>query len=239
MGTSLANTHSQPDRGVSLVLENGATMNAEEFLRLDSSTSFDSRFELVDGIVHMAPPTNDPHGASNNKLQMIAALYEGMTPGVFARDDTTVRLDALNVVQPDCLVRIDEACGGQSRLLVNESGERTILVGAPEFVAEVAFSSRSIDYGRKLEAYLRAGVRECLVVNLADGTMSWFELPNQNLIPLSDDGLLKSRALPGLWIDPVALAEQRVNRCVEVLNLAKQSEEHQAFCQRLAAAQKP
>jgi len=216
-----------------LVLENGATMNADEFHELYASTGSESRFELVDGIVHMAPPLHDPHGSSSNKLQMVTALYEGMTPGVIAHDGTSVRLDALNEVQPDCLIRVDDSCGGQSRVLVNDRGERTIIQGAPEFVAEVAYSSRSIDFGRKLEAYLRAGVREYLIVNLADGQLSWFELPTKTLIQAGDDGVLRSRVLPGLWIDAVALLEQRVQRCVDVLKLAGESDEHEAFCNRL------
>ncbi len=54
------------------------------------------------------------------------AAYEAATPGVESADNVTVRLDLDNEPQPDALLRIDEACGGQSRISGDDYVEGTL-----------------------------------------------------------------------------------------------------------------
>jgi len=236
--STISSEQLRSDAPSTLVLENGASMTAAEFHDLYAAYPDDTRFELVEGVVYMASPLHEPHGDSSMSFNVVAGYYRSMTPGLAAGESVSTRLDALNEVQPDSHIRIDESRGGQSKVLVSESGKRTIIQGAPEFVAEVANSSRSIDFGRKLDAYLRAGVKEYLVLNIADRELRWFSLPARvELIP-DDDGVIRSKVLPGLWVLPEALLSGDAVACVELLKLARESDEHRAFCAQLAAAKK-
>ena len=73
-------------------------------------------------------------------------------------DNSTVRLDLDNEPQPDALLLIDPARGGQVRFSPDDYIE-----GSPELVAEVASSSVSYDLHAKLHVYRRNGVREYVV----------------------------------------------------------------------------
>ena len=74
------------------------------------------------------------------------ATYEAATPGVDGGGNATVRLDLDNEPQPDALLLIDPARGGQARISADDYVEQ-----APELVAEVAASSASYDLHTKLE----------------------------------------------------------------------------------------
>lgn len=56
-------------------------------------------------------------------------------PGVEATGNETIRLDLDIEVKPDALVRIETACGGQSRI-----GDDDYLEGARELIVEMAAS---------------------------------------------------------------------------------------------------
>lgn len=73
-------------------------------------------------------------------------------------DNPTVRLDLHNEPQPDALLLIDHAAGGQSRL--DEDG---YIECTPELVVEVAASSTANDLYEKKKVYRRNGVREYIV----------------------------------------------------------------------------
>lgn len=64
--------------------------------------------------------------------------------------------------------------------------------------------------------------------------MHWLELPSKQALVAESDGVIRSRAFPGLWIDPKARMAGDVVRCVQVLDAAAQSEEHAKFCEELA-----
>ena len=79
------------------------------------------------------------------------------------------------------------------------------LTGPPEFVAEVAASSASIDLWAKRRACCRNGVREYLVWLVAEARLEWFCLEDDDYRPQLPDaqGVLHSRVFPGLRL-PVA-----------------------------------
>jgi Uma2 family endonuclease len=75
-----------------------------------------------------------------------------------------------NEPQPDALLLIEPACGGQSR---QEGG---YLAAAPELVVEVASSSVSYDLHGKFRLYEQAKVREYVVIVLREKQVRWFAL---------------------------------------------------------------
>jgi Uma2 family endonuclease len=155
--------------------------------------------------------------------------YEAATPGTLVGDNGTVRLDLDNEPQPDLLLLIDPAKGGQARISDDDYVE-----GAPELVAEIASSSVSYDLGAKLNAYRRNGVREYLVWRVLDREIDCFVLREGRYEPLSlDSGLYKSEVFPGLWLDPAALARGQLAAVLRALEKGLASPEHAAFCKRL------
>jgi Uma2 family endonuclease len=109
--------------------------------------------ELLEGLVHMPSPTRfRGHGRPHSHLITWLGYYESGTPGVEAGDNSTTRLDLANEPQPDAVLLIDPACGGQAHISADDYIE-----DAPEFVAEVTASSVSIDLHTKFHIYQRSG----------------------------------------------------------------------------------
>lgn len=186
--------------------------------------------ELIDGVVFMASPIRSSHGKSSLSLSHWLALYEDDTPGVEAFAEATWIMGAKDVPQPDIALRVLPECGGQS----GDDGH--YVAGAPEMVVEVTGSSTSRDLGAKKLLYERVGVREYITVLLHTKQVIWRELVRgryRDVTP-DDDGLYRSRAFPGLWLDPAALwhARRSVRTAVEK---GLRSPEHAAFVKRLAA----
>ncbi len=214
-------------------LENGAHLTASEFLRRFQAMPEVKKAELINGVVIMASPVRlDQHGEPDNLIQGWLCIYCIATPSVKAATNSTIRLNPDDVPQPDGLLRLLPECGGQSRL--DEKGH---LLGAPEFAVEVAASSASHDAREKLAAYRRAGVLEYLLWRTEDEALDWFILEEDEYRPLpaAADGSLRSRAFPGLWLDPQALLTGDGAKLMAKLQEGLQSAEHGAF---VSAAQK-
>jgi Uma2 family endonuclease len=147
-------------------------------------------------------------------------------------DNTTVRLDAENEPQPDALLRIDEFCGGQSRI-----SEDDYLEGAPELIVEIAASSASYDLHDKLRAYRRNGVREYLVWLTQEQAFRWYGLVEGEYVlqQPDDQGILRSRVFPGLQLAVEALLAGDMQRVLAVLQEGMGSEAHRLFVQTLAS----
>ena len=212
-------------------LENGAHLTAAEFLRRFQAMPEVKKAELINGVVYMASPVRfDQHGKPDGLIQGWLCNYCIATPGVEHGTNSTIRLNPDDVPQPDGLLRLLPECGGQSRL-----DEKGYLQGAPELAVEVAASSASHDAREKLAAYRRAGVREYLLWRTEDEAMDWFVLEEDEYRPLpaADDGSLRSRAFPGLWLDPQALLTGDGAKLMAKLQEGLQSAEHAAFAAEL------
>ncbi len=133
-------------------------------------------------------------------------------------------------VQPDQHLRISEAFGGRSRI------EGRFLVGPPELIVEVGYSSRSYDLGPKMADYERAGVAEYLFVGVDPEEVRWFVLRDERYTssPPGDDGLFRSEVFPGLWLDPDALFADDYHALIAGLNRGLATPERAAFVSRLA-----
>ncbi len=138
--------------------------------------------------------------------------------------------------QPDICLFIDPARGGQAR--ISDDG---YLEGAPELIAEIAASSVSYDLSLKFEVYRRNGVREYLVWRVQDREIDWFILRGKRYVRLSLDksGLYRSKAFPGLWLDPAALIRGDMAAVQAALQRGLASPEHAAFVARLKAGLNP
>jgi Uma2 family endonuclease len=154
--------------------------------------------------------------------------YRGHTPGVQLGDNTTVLLGSDSEPQPDLFLRILPEYGGQS-----QTTEDDYVLGAPELVAEIAHSSRSIDLYKKREKYRQFGVREYLVLSLDEKRLRWFDLTEDKEL-LAGDGIVRAKNFPGLWTDAAALFADDYGRLMSAVNQGIASPEHAQFVERLA-----
>ncbi len=107
-----------------------------------------------------------------------------------------------------------------------------------ELIAEIAHSTEAIALHAKRDNYRRAGVREYLVVCLAEQELRWFDFEKGRDLRPNRQGVWKSRVFPGLWIDGPALLARDASRLMEVVRQGIASRQHAAFVKRLAAARR-
>lgn len=218
-----------PDGGVP-ALEMGDRLARLEFERRYQAMPELKKAELIEGVVYMPSPVKPLHGGPHLLLAGWITYYLAQTPGLEAADNATVRLDESNEPQPDLLLALPPAAGGQLR--IDEDGYYT---GKPELIAEVAASSVSYDLHAKLRVYQRQAVREYLVWRTRDCEIDWFHLDQGAFVPLvAADGILKSAVFPGLWLDRAALLRRDLPRVFAVLQEGISSAEHAAFVRSLS-----
>jgi hypothetical protein len=156
--------------------------------------------------------------------------YEAQTPGIKCAGYSSVRLDMDNEPQPDCLLLIDPARGGQARISEDDYVELAL-----ELVAEVAASTVSIDMNVKRKVYRRNGVCEYLVWRVINRVIDWFVLRHgdyEQLLPDSD-GILRSETFPGLWLNSKAIISENLAAVLATLNEGLGTTEHAAFVKKL------
>ena len=231
MSTMSIPRRSMPSSNGVPLLVNGDRMKQPEFHRRYLTYPKDVKFELIGGTVYMASPLRYPHGTYSQELSLAFGLYRTATPGVEAADNATVILDEESEPQPDIALRLLAEYGGQSHVDDDE-----YLRGAPELLAEVAYSSRAIDLNQKREDYEQAGVQEYLVLSIEERQLHWFHFPKAKMIRPNRQGVSRSLVFPGLWIDNAALAARDSARLIEVVQQGLASRAHAAFVKRLQAA---
>ena len=217
-------------------LNNGDCMSQKEFHALYEEMPEGFRAELIGGTVFVREPLAMPHGRSHSRLSTLFDTYAASTVGVETSIDATVILGRKDEVQPDLLLRISPEHKGQSTDYTYPKGKGPYVKGAPELVAEIAHSSRSIDLHLKRERYERAGVIEYLVVCLHPMEIHWFELRNHTTIEANEFGVFQSLVFPGLWIHETGLLTGEFKRVMDVLHSGLSSLEHDAFSARLRSA---
>lgn len=214
-------------------LEPGDRLTRHEFERRYEAMTHLNKAELIEGVVYMPSPVRVyRHGKPHFDLIGWLFTYRAATPGVDGADNTTARLDMDNEPQPDVMLFIEPACGGQVKVSDDDYVE-----GAPELVGEIASSSVSFDLNTKLNVYRRCGVKEYVVWRVVEQKIDWFVLKGGAFQPQESDpnGVLKSRIFPGLWLDPAALVEGDMTRLLAVAQAGISSPEHAEFVQKLAA----
>jgi Uma2 family endonuclease len=212
-------------------LEHGDRLTRAEFERRYQAMPQLKKAELIEGEVYMPSPVRiRRHSGPHFHLITWLGVYTSASPGVEGGDNSTVRLDLDNEPQPDGLLFIDPARGGQARI-----SEDDYIESAPELVGEIASSSASYDLHAKLNVYRRSGVREYIVWRVLDRQIDWFVLREGSYErkPPDADGILRSEVFPGLWLDAAAMIEGNPARVLAVLQQGLGSAEHAAFVARL------
>ena len=211
-------------------LHNGDRMSREEFHRIYEATPEHFRAELIGGIVYVASPLRIRHGNNHLPLGSVFFAYESSTLGTQSGDNTTILLGDEGEPQPDVYLRILPEYGGQSGTTPDDYVD-----GAPELIAEIAHSSRSIDLHAKRDDYARYGVREYLVLCLRERQLRWFDLAANQEMQADADGVFRIHVFPGLWINGEALLASDFRRLTATLDQGLATPEHLAFAAQLAA----
>jgi Uma2 family endonuclease len=191
----------------------------------------DVKAELIGGVVYMSAALRRQHGRSSGLLVHWLRAYEDDTLGVEVYDNATTIIGDDSEPQPDASLIIQPECGGQMQVT-----EEDYLQGAPELVGEVASSTEAYDLHSKKRDYERAGVKEYLVIALRQQTVFWFVNHSgkfEEKLP-DADGVIRSEAFPGLWLDPDALVGLNGRRLLEVLRQGLATPEHAVFAAQLA-----
>lgn len=219
-----------PKDGVPL-LNPGDHLSRAEFERRYEAHPEIKKAELIEGVVYMPTPVRHiPHGRPHARIMTWLGHYWAATPGVDLSDNATLRLDLDNEPQPDALLRLPESQGGKSRI-----GEGGYLEGSPELLVEVAASSVAYDLHVKKWVYARNGVQEYLAIQTYEERIDWFALEDSVYQPLTpgDDGVLRSRVFPGLWLHVDAFWAGDLAKLLAVLQEGIALPEHEALIARL------
>lgn len=212
-------------------LHNGDHMDAETFHALYEQTPEGFKAELIGGIVYVASPVYGFHADPHARAMTWLGLYMTRTPGVQLLDNCSMRLDEENELQPDAMLRIRSEYAGRSSL--NEKG---VVVGPPELLLEVAYTSRNIDLKQKMRQYEQAGVEEYVVVLAEKNEVEWFYMFNNRFRPLrATAGLLKSKVFPGLWLEPATLFSDSTDSLLDAVVEGTDSNGHSKLVAKLAA----
>ncbi len=222
----------QPGSGTPIPpLENGDRLTRTEFERRYDAMPRLKGAELIEGVVHMPSPVRfQGHGWPHLLLTTWIGYYVVSTPGTLGADNASARLDLDNEPQPDVLLMIDPAKGGQAKISDDDYVE-----GAPELVCEIASSSVSYDLHVKKNVYRRCGVREYVVWRAQDGEVDWFLQRDGEFERQQPDaaGVYRSRLFAGLWLDAGALRGNNPAKLNACLNEGLAAAEHAAFATRL------
>lgn len=208
-------------------LENGDRLHRDEFERRYSAMPNLQKAELIEGTVYMPAALRfRSHSQPHARVLTWLGAYQAMTPSVALGIEPTVRLDLDNEPQPDAVLLIDEAAGGQTRV-----SDDDYIEGAPELIVEIAASSVAIDLHAKKQAYRRNGVKEYIVWQVLDQQLRWFALQQGEYLELAADenGVVQSQTFPGLWLAVAELLSGNMQSVLTVVQTGLRSPEHAAF----------
>ena len=215
-------------------LQPGDRLTRDEFERRYFAMPGVKKAELIEGEVYMPAPVNHEfHGGPHTDALGWLIVYRASTPGTDTGDNSTVRIDVDNELQPDAILFVRPNHGG--RVAIDADG---YISGSPELVVEVSASTASIDLGKRMNVYRRNQVAEYVVWRVYDEAVDWFVFRAGEYVRLETDpadGLLKSVTFPGLWLDAAALVRRDLATVLAVLNRGLASPGHTAFARQLAA----
>jgi len=169
-------------------------MTSEEFFRYAPE---DQKAELIDGVMIVHSPPLDIHEKLFGFLfRLLAGYVEEQDLGEVRGSRTPVELEVDQTYEPDILFVTRERAD-----MVESKG----VFGAPDLVFEI-LSAGTVHYdrGSKFKAYERAGVRELWLIDpYGPAGTEFYQLQGQRFVPVmpDSDGILRSVAVSGFWID--------------------------------------
>ncbi|MCC6590563.1 MAG: Uma2 family endonuclease [Bryobacterales bacterium] len=178
------------------LLITGMKMSREEFIEAWENEPNLKCAELIDGTVFVSSPVSLDHGLYESLMVAWLRAYSSKAPGLMCATNVTSYLQE-SAPQPDVsLFRSD----------VGMEARGKYPAGAPVIAVEVCVSSRDYDFGPKKALYQRAGVQEYITVETFSKAITWRTLVDGSYenLPVDDAGIIRSRALPGLWLDVAA-----------------------------------
>jgi Uma2 family endonuclease len=186
------------------------------------------RAELIGGIVYMPSPTGIDHSGMHSYVGGWLTTYCAHTTGTDVADNATTIM-AEDSPQPDQSLRLLPEAGGRTRI------EEGLLHGAPELVVEVCASSASYDLHVKKDLYEEQHVDEYVAVLVFEREIRWhrWEDGAYRIVPPDKDGIWRSTAFPGLWLDGPALLKRDLAKVLEVVQQGLESPEHAEFVKQL------
>ncbi|MFQ3614417.1 MAG: Uma2 family endonuclease [Cyanobacteriota bacterium] len=212
-------------------LESGDHLSQAEFERRYGAMPDLKKAELVEGVVYMGSPLRvRSHGEPHGNLMGWLWNYKISVPGLILADNSTVRMDPKNELQPDIVLFVP----GQQAVISKDD----YIEGSPDLIVEIAASSASLDLYEKKEVYRRNQVREYIVWRTLEGALDWFTWQDgvyRSLEP-DENGILKCATFPGLWLDRQALLGQQMTQVLQVLQQGIQSPEHAEFVRKMQQA---
>jgi Uma2 family endonuclease len=211
-------------------LNTGDRLSRAEFERRYEARPDLKKAELIEGVVYVSSPVYPWHGEPHSDIITWLGNYRAATPGVRVSDNTSLQLDEESEPQPDVSVWIDDPTSEALRVPKDSIPEI-----APDLIVEVAASSVVQDLRGRLNAYHRNGVQEYLVLLVHEQEVRWYawEAEAYQRIEPDEAGILRSRGLPGLWLQPAYFWEGNLARVLAVLQQGLQSPEHTAFVKRV------
>lgn len=156
-----------------------------------------NRYEIIGGELIVSPSPSEGHQrASSRLLRFIATYVETREMGLVYSAPFDVHLGEHDIVEPDVFVVLEKS---SSRITARG------IVGPPDLIVEIVSPSSSrIDRIRKSALYATFGVPEYWIADPNNGTILAQTLVGQHYEPIvSDDGLVHSREISGMTIDPV------------------------------------
>lgn len=209
---------------------NGEVLSREDFhQRYLHMPNF--RAELLNGRVFVTNAL-EYRKQSSARCMMVAWLnyYGAFTPGTHASTNVTHLLSPTSELQPNGALRIEEASGGHS--LVDVDG---YIAGIPELFAEVASNGSGYEATDKLLVYREARVNEFIVWRIDEREVDWYALwdGEYQRLPLGSDGIIRSEAFPGLWLDVAAMIGDDGAAVFDTLQRGLAAPEHAEFVSHL------
>jgi Uma2 family endonuclease len=193
------------------------------------------RAELIEGVVRMPPISGGYHSRPQFTFIGFLNIYTWATPGVMGFDAGSIILDPKSMPEPDAFLAIDPKCGGRVRL-----DEKGYVIGAPDWLAEIASSSVSYDLHAKKDLYRKFDVKEYVVWRVKEDAIDWFAHDGNEFKPLPMvDGVYKCIVFPGLWLAASALIASDFATVRQVLDQGLASPEHGAFVEKLRQSRSP
>lgn len=211
-------------------LENGDRLDQKTFHARYQAMPEDFRAELIGGIVHVPSPQKIPHSKAQRLVVRWLDEYTEATPGTETLLNNTQILGPDSEPQPDSCLFITPDYGGQVY-----ADKDDYLHGAPEMIVEVSSSTESIDLHGKKQDYQKAGVQGYVVVALRAQQVFWFvrQCGKYKEVPLPAEGIFRSQAFPGLWLDTEAMLRCHRQGVLAPLKRGLASPEHTAFVTKM------
>ena len=137
-------------------------------------------------------------------IAMCVNYYRLSSPGLYCCMQVPVQINEQTRLWPGVMVMVNH--GKRKQCLVEPNG--SFFIGPPNFVLDVFPGDDLLDYEHRRDCYESAGVIEYVALQSADETIChWNRLVDGKFQHIESDdlGMIRSTALPGLWIPTEAL----------------------------------